>query len=47
VSCRSEACREARRTWDDEESRKIELGSGATVVRLSTVNGPVSVRDND
>jgi DUF4097 and DUF4098 domain-containing protein YvlB len=47
VSCRSEACREARRTWDDEESRKIELGFGATVVRLSTVNGPVSVRDND
>ena len=47
VSCRSEACREARRTWDDEDNRKIELGSGATVVRLSTVNGPVSVRDND
>jgi len=47
VSCRSEACRQARRTWDDEDNRKIELGSGATVVRLSTVNGPVSVRDND
>lgn len=47
VSCRSEACREARRTWDDEDNRKIELGSGPTVVRLSTVNGPVSVRDND
>jgi DUF4097 and DUF4098 domain-containing protein YvlB len=47
VSCRSEACRQARRTWDDEDNRKIELGSGATVVRLSTVNGPVSVRDTD
>lgn len=47
VSCRSEACRQARRTWDDEDNRKIELGSGATVVRLSTVNGPVSVRDNN
>lgn len=47
VSCRADACRDAKRTWDDEDSRKIELGSGATVVRLSTVNGPVSVRDND
>ncbi len=47
VSCRSEACRQARRSWDDEENRKIEFGSGATVVHLMTVNGPVSVRDND
>jgi hypothetical protein len=45
VSCRAEACREARRTWDDEHSRRIELGSGPTTVRLSTVNGPVSVRE--
>jgi DUF4097 and DUF4098 domain-containing protein YvlB len=47
VSCRAAACREARRTWDDEDNRKIELGSGPTVVRMSTVNGPVSVREND
>lgn len=45
VSCRAEACRQARRTWDDEDNRKIEFGSGPTVVRLSTVNGPVSVRE--
>src|SRR6266849_6156021 len=47
VSCRAAACREARRTWDDEDNRKIELGSGPTVVRMSTVNGPVSVRESD
>jgi hypothetical protein len=47
VSCRAEACRQARRTWDDEDNRRIELGSGPTVVRLTTVNGPVSVREND
>jgi len=47
VSCRAEACRQARRTWDDEDSRKIELGSGPTAVRMSTVNGPVSVRQSE
>ncbi len=47
VSCRAAACKEARRTWDDEDNRKIELGSGPTVVRMSTVNGPVSVRESD
>jgi hypothetical protein len=33
----------ARKTWDDD-TRLIELGSGPTVIRLSTVNGPVSVK---
>lgn len=47
VSCRAAACKEARRTWDDEDNRKIELGSGPTVVHMSTVNGPVSVRESD
>lgn len=35
-------CSEGRRTWDDEHKR-IEFGSGPTVVRVSTINGPVSV----
>lgn len=47
VSCRAEACRQARRTWDDEDNRRIEFGSGPTVVHLSTVNGPVSVREQE
>ncbi len=45
VSCRAEACRQAKRTWDDDDNRRIELGSGPSTVRLSTVNGPVSVRE--
>lgn len=48
VSCRAEACRNARRSWgDDDETRRIELGSGAQRVRLSTVNGPISVKESD
>jgi putative adhesin len=45
VSCHAGACKDARRTWDDEDNRRIEFGSGPTVVHLSTVNGPVSVRE--
>lgn len=47
VSCRSEACRDARRSWDDDENRRIEIGSGPTVVRMSTVNGPISIKDGE
>jgi hypothetical protein len=43
VRCVGSACAEARRTWDDRHKR-IELGEGPAVVRLSTRNGPVSVR---
>jgi hypothetical protein len=45
VSCRAEACRQARRTWDDEDNRRIELGDGAQNVHMSTINGPVSVKE--
>jgi hypothetical protein len=48
VSCRAEACRNAKRSWDDDDStRRIELGSGAKRVHLSSVNGPISVRESD
>jgi hypothetical protein len=41
--CRAKACGEARRSWTDE-SRTVEFGdSAAPVVRLSTINGPVSI----
>jgi hypothetical protein len=44
--CRAKACEEARRNWT-EDSRRIEFGdSSAPVVRLSTVNGPVSIRSD-
>jgi hypothetical protein len=42
ISCHASVCDDARKTWDDEH-RRIEYGSGAPVIRLSTENGPVSV----
>lgn len=41
--CRGDACAAGRRTWDDR-FRRFELGEGPMRVRLSTENGPVSVR---
>ena len=41
--CRGSACGAARKTWDDD-GRRIEVGEGPVLVRLATVNGPVSVR---
>ena len=43
MSCQASICSDARKTWDDEHKR-IEYGSGPATIRLSTVNGPVSVR---
>src|ERR1051326_5873071 len=47
IACRATACRDAKRSWDDDEQRHIQLGSGVTVVRLSVGNGPLSIRDSD
>jgi hypothetical protein len=44
VSCSASICGEARKTWDDQDRRKIEFGSGSPVIHLSSYNGPVSVR---
>lgn len=40
--CRASVCSEGRKTWD-EEHKRVEFGSGPAVIRVSTVNGPVSV----
>jgi DUF4097 and DUF4098 domain-containing protein YvlB len=45
VSCKASICDTARKTWDDE-NRRIEFGNAPAMIRLSTVNGPVSVRDS-
>src|SRR5712691_6469972 len=45
VSCHASICANARKTWDDQH-RRIEYGSGPAMIRLSTVNGPVSVRES-
>jgi hypothetical protein len=45
--CNSAACRDsARRTWD-EDGRRIVIGNDPPVVRLSTVNGPVTIGERD
>ncbi len=49
VTCRAEECRNVRRFNDegyDDRPRRIELGSGARVVTLSTTNGPISVKED-
>lgn len=43
-SCHAAACRAGTRDWDDQ-SRLLHIGSDPVVVQLSTVNGPVTVRD--
>jgi hypothetical protein len=43
VSCQAAICDNARKTWDDEH-RRIEYGAAPAVIHLSTVNGPVSVK---
>ncbi|HLK04000.1 MAG TPA: hypothetical protein VKT53_06125 [Candidatus Acidoferrum sp.] len=40
--CGASVCSEARKTWDDDKKR-VEFGSGPTVVHASTVNGPISI----
>jgi len=40
--CRATVCSEGRKTWD-EDHKRIEFGSGPTMVHVSTQNGPVSV----
>ena len=43
--CRADACADARKVWDDE-SRRVEFGTGTPGVTLTTVNGPVSVESS-
>jgi len=40
--CQASVCSEGRKTWE-EDVKRIEFGNGPAVVRVSTVNGPVSV----
>lgn len=42
-SCRLDACADANKDFDDN-SRVVRFGSGSPIVRLSTINGPVTIR---
>jgi hypothetical protein len=47
VSCRAEDCATFRRnSEDDDDERRIELGKGPVAIRLSTNNGPLSVKED-
>jgi hypothetical protein len=43
MSCHASICDNARKTWDDN-NRRIEFGGSPAMIKLSTVNGPVSVQ---
>jgi len=51
ISCKAEACggqlRRSQRDWTDydDEPRRFEFGRGPQNVRISTVNGPVTIKD--
>jgi hypothetical protein len=45
MNCKASICDNARKTWDDNH-RRIEFGSSPAMIRLSTVNGPVSIQSS-
>ena len=45
IACKADGCDRGWRSNDDGEPRRLELGTGPVNVRLSTVNGPVTVKD--
>jgi hypothetical protein len=45
ISCSAPGCDRAWRSDEDAEPRRLELGSGSAAVHLSTVNGPVVVKE--
>lgn len=46
INCRAEDCSFKYNSDNDEDDRRIQLGSGPENVHLSTVNGPVSVKND-
>ena len=42
--CRASACRDGARDWD-HGSRTLRVGPEPIVVKIATVNGPVTVDD--
>ena len=45
VECRAVQCQQASRTWD--RPNVIEFGGASPVIRLSTINGPVTITSRD
>jgi hypothetical protein len=45
IECRAVQCQQAARTWD--HPNLIQFGGAAPVIRLSTINGPVTITSRD
>jgi len=45
IRCESTACDSMQRTWNDRDDRILHLGGSPAVVRATTVNGGIVVRD--
>ena len=46
MSCHASVCDGASKTWDEDQHR-IQFGQSPAIIHLSTVNGPVSVRQGN
>ena len=47
ILCKGSVCRTGDRTWDDDGGRILRIGSGNPVIRTSTVNGGVVIKNRD
>jgi len=45
VRCKAKLCEQANRNWGDEDQKSIQFNGSNPVVKMSTVNGPVSISD--
>jgi hypothetical protein len=45
MSCHASICDKAQKTWDDN-NRRIEYGGSPAMIKLSTVNGPISIQSS-
>jgi hypothetical protein len=45
ISCHAEGCPERGDYRDRDQDRQIQLGSGPTVIRVATHNGPLAIRE--
>jgi DUF4097 and DUF4098 domain-containing protein YvlB len=43
LTCQASFCSDARKTWDADR-RRIEFGNAPAVIHLSTINGPIAVK---
>ena len=45
VHCKAKLCEQANRNWADEDQKSIQFNGPNVLVKMSTVNGPVSISD--